>query len=192
MPRRLNTLFQRGLVGNNPDNRHAVDKNVAFAEYLGCSTRPEDYRIVIDPMARERVKEFLQESGVAQGARIVYANPAARWETKYWTVEAWATLADLLIERAAAAVVLSGSPDDEPYIRSISGRMTQRPIIAAGKLSLAEAVALIEASDVYSWGGFRPYAYCRICRHSGCGAIRAYRPHKGGTVREGACSDPLH
>ena len=145
----LNTLFQRGLVGNNPDNRHAVDKNVAFAEYLGCSTRPEDYRIVIDPMARERVKEFLQESGVAEGARLVYANPAARWETKYWTVEAWATLADLLIERAAAAVVFSGSPDDEPHIRLISGRMTQRPIIAAGKLSLAEAVALIEASDVY-------------------------------------------
>ena len=98
---RLNTLFQRGLVGNNPDNRHAVDKNVAFAEYLGRSTRPEDYRIVIDPKARERAREFLQESGVVDGARLVYANPAARWETKYWTVEAWATLADLLIERAA-------------------------------------------------------------------------------------------
>lgn len=145
----LNTLFQRRLVGNNPDNRHAVDKNVAFAEYLGCSTKPEDYRIVVDPKARERISEFLQESGVAEGARLVYANPAARWETKYWTVEAWAELADLLIERAAAAVVLSGSPDDTSYIRMIAERMKQKPVIAAGRLSLAEAVALIEVADVY-------------------------------------------
>ncbi len=145
----LNTLFQRRLVGDNPDNRHAVDKNAAFAEYLGCSTKPEDYRIVVDPKACEMVRGVLEESGVAEGARLVYANPAARWETKYWTVEAWAELADLLIERAAAAVVLSGGPDDASYIRMIGERMKQRPIIAAGRLSLPEAVALIEASDVY-------------------------------------------
>ncbi len=145
----LNTLFQHRLVGNNPDNRHAVDKNAAFAEHLGCPAVAEDYRIVVDPKAQDKVKEFLRESGISEGARIVYANPAARWETKYWTVEAWAELTDLLIERAGAAVILSGSPDDAPYMRMISDRMKQRAIIAAGKLNLAEAVALIEASDVY-------------------------------------------
>jgi ADP-heptose:LPS heptosyltransferase len=145
----LNTLFQHRLVGDNPDNRHAVDKNIAFAEYLGCSTLPEDYRIVVDPKARNRVREFLRESGIPEGGRVVYANPAARWETKFWTVEAWAELADLLIERTGAAVVFSGSPDDAPHIRTIAERMKQRPIIAAGRLNLAEAVALIEAADVY-------------------------------------------
>ncbi len=145
----LNTLFQRSLVGNNPDMRHAVDKNLVFAEHLGCSTIPEDYGIVIDPKARRRVREFLQESGVAEGTRIVYANPAARWETKFWIVEAWAELADLLIERAAAAVVFSGSPDDAAHIRTISDLMKQRPVTVAGKLNLAEAVALIQEADVY-------------------------------------------
>ncbi len=62
----LNTLFQHRLVGNNPDNRHAVDKNVAFAEYLGCSTVPEDYRIVVDPRGSEagqRVSSGIRHSG---------------------------------------------------------------------------------------------------------------------------------
>jgi heptosyltransferase I len=145
----LNTRFQDRLVGNDPDNRHAVDKNVAFAEYLGCSTLSEDYRIVVDPKARERVREFFQESGIPEGTRVVYANPAARWESKFWTVDGWAELADLLIEKAGAAVVFSGSPDDASHIGEISDRMKHKPIIAAGKLSLAEAVAMIEASDVY-------------------------------------------
>ena len=52
----LNTLFQHRLVGSNPDKRHAVDKNSSFADYLGCSTLPEDYRIVVSPKARERIK----------------------------------------------------------------------------------------------------------------------------------------
>jgi heptosyltransferase-1 len=145
----LNTYFQHRLIGNNPDGRHAVEKNAAFAEYLKCVPIPEDYRIVVDPKAREKVREFLREFGVTEGVRIVYANPAARWETKYWTVEALAELADLLIEQTQAAVVFSGSPDDVAYISMIADRMKQRPIIAAGKLNLAEAVALIEASDVY-------------------------------------------
>jgi heptosyltransferase I len=145
----LNTRFQDTLVGNNPDNRHAVEKNAAFAEYLGCSTVPEDYRIVVDPKARDRLRVFLHESGVTKGARIVYANPAARWETKYWTVAAWAELGDLLIERVGASVVFSGSPDDVVHIGDIADSMKHQPIIAAGKVNLAEAVALIEAADVY-------------------------------------------
>jgi ADP-heptose:LPS heptosyltransferase len=142
-------VFQHRLVGNNPDDRHAVDKNMAFADYLGCFTGPEDYRIVVDPAAREQVTEFLEESGVRKGARIVYANPAARWETKFWTVKAWAEFADLLIEQTGAAVIFAGGPDDASYIREIANRMKQQPIIAAGKLNLAEAVALIEVADVY-------------------------------------------
>ena len=145
----LNTLFQHHLVGSNPDNRHAVDKNLSFSDYLGCSALPEDYRIVVAPKARERIKEFLHESGVAEGARLVYANPVARWATKLWTVEGWAELADLLIRRAGAAVVFAGSPTDAVHIRAISEQMKERPVIAAGKLGLAEAVALIEAADVY-------------------------------------------
>ncbi len=119
----LNTLFQHHLVGSNPDNRHTVDKNLSFADYLGCSTLPEDHRIVVDPKARERIKEFLHKNGVAEGARLVYANPVARWATKLWTVDGWAELADLLIRRAGVAVVFAGSPADAVHISAISEQM---------------------------------------------------------------------
>jgi ADP-heptose:LPS heptosyltransferase len=66
-----------------------------------------------------------------------------------WTADAWARLTDLFIDKLDAAVVLSGGPGDVPYIHSIAERARELPLIAAGKLGLAEAVALIEASDVY-------------------------------------------
>jgi len=105
--------------------------------------------VVVAPETRRWVRDFLTDNGVGEASRVVYANPAARWTTKMWTVDAWRRLTDLLIAKLDAAVVLSGGPGDVPHIQSIAERSRNRPIIAAGRLGLAEAVALIEAADVY-------------------------------------------
>lgn len=145
----LNTRFQHELIVPGSDRVHAVDKNLAFAEKLGCTVIPEDFRVVPAESARQKAQRFLQESTNFNPDRIVYANPAARWETKFWSLDSWPRLADLLIERAGAVVVFSGSPADLPYIMKIRAQMKNEPTIAAGKLSLSEAIALIEASHVY-------------------------------------------
>ena len=145
----LNTLFQHERIIPDPDRMHAVDKNLAFARRLDCTVVPEDFRVYTAAAAQERVRQFLKDHGHPQPERLVYANPAARWETKFWTVDAWPRLADLLIDRAGATVVFSGSPADVPYISRIREQMHHEPLIAAGDLSLAEAVALLDASHVY-------------------------------------------
>jgi heptosyltransferase I len=146
----LNTWFQHELIVPRSDLTHAVDKNLAFAERLGCQVMPVDFRVHTSPAARTRVRKFLDQEGVDESQRLVYANPAARWETKFWTVEAWAELADRLTEGAGAAVVFAGGSGDEPYIRRIAARAkADSVLVAAAKLNLAESTALIEASDVY-------------------------------------------
>lgn len=145
----LNNWFQDHLITTDGTLPHAVDKNLAFADYLECEASPEDFKVVINSGARERVRAFLKEQGAEPSDRLVYANPAARWETKFWTVQGWADLADFLIEQKGARVAFAGSPQDATYIGLIAQRMKFQPIVAAGTLSLAEAVALIEAADVY-------------------------------------------
>ena len=72
----------------------------------------------------------------------------------------------------------------------ISDRMKQRPIIAAGRLNLAEAVALIEASDVYVGVDSGPMHIAAFAGTPVVAALRSHRPGKGGTVRGGASCDP--
>ncbi len=145
----LNTFFQNHTVVVDPDKPHAVDKNLLFAEYLECVPQAEDFRMVVGPEARRKVRDFLAANGIGEGDRIVYANPAARWTTKMWTANAWARLTDLFIKKTQAAVVLSGGPGDLPLIQSIAEKAGEMPVIAAGKLGLGEAVALIETAHVY-------------------------------------------
>ncbi len=145
----LNTRFQDYCVQPDPRKPHAVDKNLAFANHLKCSPEPGDFCVVTSPESRRRVRQFLAAEGCDEGDKIVFANPAARWATKLWTVEAWARCADLCLGEIGARVVFSGGPDDVPHIRAIVERMKGRPVVAAGKLNLGEAAALIEAADVY-------------------------------------------
>jgi heptosyltransferase I len=145
----LNTWFQHDHLTPEADKPHAVDKNLLFASFLGCPPELEDFRIAVSPSAREKVTGFLAESGVRSGQKIVYANPAARWETKFWTIPAWAEFAELVIERLDVAIVFGGSPEDSSYIHAIVERMNRIPVISAGRLNLSESVALLDASDVY-------------------------------------------
>jgi ADP-heptose:LPS heptosyltransferase len=145
----LNPLFQHERLVTDPGRPHAVDKNLAFAELFQCRPTTEDFRIITGAAEREAVRRFFVEADVADTDRVVYANPAARWETKLWTVDNWARLADLLMLRSNAKVIFGGGPGDVPAIRLITEKMTASPVVSAGKLSLAEAVALIEAADVY-------------------------------------------
>jgi heptosyltransferase I len=144
----LNTRFQDYLVVPDPDRPHAVDKNLRFADYFCCPPQPEDFRIVSSARAKSQAQEFLHQAGISHDRKIVYANPAARWGTKFWTAPAWAELSDMLA-RDGIRVVFAGSPDDLTHIAEIVELTSKPPVIAAGRLSLDAAVALLEASDVY-------------------------------------------
>ena len=145
----FNTFFQNHLVVGSPEKPHAVDKNLAFAQYLEISAVPWDFRVMIGNTEREKVQVFFKEAGIGPKDQVVYANPAARWKTKLWTVPAWAQLADLFADTGEARMIFGGGPGDILYVKSIAQRAHRGTIVAAGRLSLAESAALIEAADVY-------------------------------------------
>ena len=145
----LNTFFQHRKIDPGPGAVHAVDKNMAFAQHLQCAPDAADFRIITSRAAAQRARAFLVESGGSPGDRLVYANTATRWESKHWNVKAWAELADLLTERAGASVIFAGGPGDLSYINEITALMKQTAHVAAGRLNLADAAALMELCSVY-------------------------------------------
>ncbi len=145
----FNTLFQHKRLTVEPEKTHAVDKNLAFALHLGCEAIPQDFRLVIPEDARARARSFLEDAGTSSSERLVYLNPATRWETKHWTVSGWASVSDMLAERAGVGVVFCGGPGDRDYIDSITNRMRSPAIVAAGQLTLIESAALMGLCSLY-------------------------------------------
>jgi ADP-heptose:LPS heptosyltransferase len=145
----LNTWFQGKLVKPDPQRPHAIDKNLEFLKLLNISPLDEDFHLAPGEAAAKEAREFLAHSGISGEQPIIYANPAARWVTKQWSIQQWAQLGDALMERNNAAFILSGAAGDLPHIEKIAHMMRHKPIISAGKLSLAAAMELAGLSDVY-------------------------------------------
>ncbi len=146
--RELNTFFQHQLVTVPDHVEHALEKNLLFCEHLNCSVANEDFHMCCSREDEAAVQTFLQRQGVDENVAIIYANPAARWQTKFWPKEQWAELADRFSGQGKV-MVFGGSSQDSPYIESITRQMNTQPFVAAGRFSLPQSVALIQRSSLY-------------------------------------------
>lgn len=145
----LNPLFQHHKIIVPETTVHAVDKNLLFCDFLDCPVVQKDFTLYTDQKDEKNIDTFLEKSGWDTVKPIIYINPCARWSSKYWTVENWSSLCDRLIRENSCTIVIAGSRQDEPYISSIAKLMTEKPVVAAGSLSLPEIAALLHKSSVY-------------------------------------------
>ncbi|MCW5201594.1 glycosyltransferase family 9 protein [Desulfobulbus sp. US2] len=144
----LNTFFQEHLIDIPKTTEHAQDKNLLFCTYLGIRAADEDFHLCTGEKDRRALQQFLQSYRVTDTSPLIYANPAARWQTKFWPIEHWAALTDKLHQQGLP-VVFGGSPQDTEYITSIARLMKTDPIIAAGRLTLPQSAALIQHASLY-------------------------------------------
>ncbi len=146
--RELNTFFQQQLVAVPSSVQHALEKNLLFADHLAFRISKDDFYMRCQDSDRQAVEEFLREHSLAPETVLVYANPAARWQTKFWPVEYWADLADKFAE-LGMVMIFGGSSHDLAYIKTITSRMRTRAVTAAGRFSLPRSLALIQRSSLY-------------------------------------------
>jgi heptosyltransferase I len=143
----LNPLFQHRLVEVPSTVEHAQEKNLCFCKPLGINVLPEDFYLCTGTAAQEAAATFLHQQDLSCKP-FLYANPAARWQTKFWPLEHWAILADRL-NSLGLPLIFGGSPQDLPYIQNIADQMHSPAYIAAGVLNLPQSAALISQAALY-------------------------------------------
>lgn len=139
----LNTYFQDYLIEADPFKPHAVDKNLACLSKFEIEESSEDFFVSISPEEIEIAERFLDSLKLPTGMALVYANPAARWKTKMWTVESWARLTEMMIDKLNAVVLFGGGRSDRPHIDAIlSGINLEHAHNIAGKLKPIQSAAI--------------------------------------------------
>jgi lipopolysaccharide heptosyltransferase I len=113
-------LFYTQRVAVPAPEMHAVDRYLLVAEALGAA-RPAvpQFRFNISPADREQVAAVLGRAGVKAGVSWIAMNVSARWPTKRWPAESFASVADRLHQEGAGPVVLVGGPDDRADAQAV-------------------------------------------------------------------------
>jgi heptosyltransferase I len=122
-------------------NRHALDRYLLAAEYLGCSTNSWKGEIPIQERDKERIDRLLTEHFRPEDT-FVAINPMARWITKLWDEERFTSLTGRLQEELSCKVLFTGSLADRPVIDRIIESTNPRPLNLAGRTTLRELAYL--------------------------------------------------
>ena len=124
--REFGWAFQSHVAPVGGRDRHAVDRYLSVAEFLGLGTSPVEFVFPTDDADRAAVEPLLPA-----GPFAVFL-PATHWPTKRWPTERFAALVSPLRERFGLASVVAGGPDAEPVAGAdtLAGRTTLRQLVA--------------------------------------------------------------
>jgi heptosyltransferase II len=110
----------------------------------------DDIRLAIAPENREKAKKHIVSAGArASSRRIAIAPGAAYGSAKCWPPERFAELADRLIARFDADVILFGAPSERDIAARIASGMRRRAVNLTGETSIEDLPAYFSACDVF-------------------------------------------
>ncbi len=122
-------------------------EQMLFGTSAICESDP-DASLTISEARKTEAENLLRTYGVRTGEPVVVLCPGSiNSRAKRWPAEAYATLADRLIE-SKRHVVLIGSPNEVDVSQEVTRRMQQQPIDLTGKTSLDQITALLSVIDL--------------------------------------------
>jgi heptosyltransferase-1 len=127
--------------------RHAVDRYLECAAFLGAATSPVDFALAAEPSSVASLNRILQRKGIENGARLIVINPSASRRWKAWPPAAWAKAADGLADEGR--VLLIGGAEHGRRHREVVDRARTAVVDLTGATTLGEAVALLARCAVH-------------------------------------------
>ena len=119
--------------------KHAVDRYLDFPRHLGATIDTEEFVLPDDPQAEAKALALLAAHGLDRRA-FVAINPIGYWETKLWSNDKFARLADDIFEKLNLPVVFTGT--EVSAIAPILEAMKTKGVNLAGRTTLLELASI--------------------------------------------------
>ena len=154
-------------------------EQMLFRTSTVCEGDP-DVSLSISESRKSEASELLRSHGVAEEKSVVAICPGSiNSRAKRWPAEAYAALADRLIDDRRN-VVLIGSKDEIDVTNEVAQRMRHRPVVLTGKTTLDQITAVLGLVDLVVTNDTGP---AHIAAALGCPTIVIFGPTNPLTTR---------
>lgn len=139
--------------------RHEVRNFLSLAARLNCSVQELGLEVWWREKERAWVREVLAAEGISLEKSLIVLHPEAgrRGEPRRrWPQVRYVALANALVAKYGAQIVLTGAPDEVAVSEEIAERMTHRAIILAGRTDVNQLAALFADATLVVSGNCGP------------------------------------
>ncbi len=141
----------------------AVDYYIGLAECLGAKCPSRRIGLAVTDDRAAQADKLLTDAGLADGRPLVMLNPGASYGvSKMWKPARYAALADELIDRRGAGVIINAAPSERKIARKVAAAMRHADALnladRANSIGLVKALAARSALVVTNDTGARHIA----------------------------------
>jgi heptosyltransferase II len=109
------------------------------------SDYPLEIRIGVGEEDRKAARGILRAHGIEDGQLVIGLNPGAYYGgAKRWLSDRYAEVADALVLKHAARIVIFGARGERKIAEEITQRMNATPVILAGETTLGQLMGLLK------------------------------------------------
>ncbi len=126
-------------------NAHAVDKNLLLCESIGCDTSNPTFNLAITDAEQNEANDFLKSVKIDPSAPYMAVLPGARWETKLWPPERFATTIDAVAQNGLPSILMGGESESS-LCAEIADASSSNPRNIAGKTSIRALTTILRGS----------------------------------------------
>lgn len=132
------------------EGKHVVEFYFDLLRQLGFKTNPCEMKFPLSGEDCQWAQAFAQDHNLGQRAVVIVPGGGASWGKdayrKQWAAEKFANLADQLVEKCRAKIVLAGSSGDYGLCQKISRLMSASSLDVSGQTTLGQSAALFQKS----------------------------------------------
>jgi predicted lipopolysaccharide heptosyltransferase III len=127
---------------------HSVEQQLALLGWTGVpvSDKPRT-ELTVTPAAKVSISKKLEAAGVSAQTKFALIHPAAAFDTKQWSVEKFARVAEEVHSRGLATVALS-TPKEEKLLEELRKEATV-PVAGLSDLNLPEVTAIASRARIF-------------------------------------------
>ena len=122
----------------------ALDYYLELGAHLGCDVSDRRMELAVGDSDAARAEALLSEAGVEPGRPVVLVNPGASFgPSKLYPPERFAAVADALVDRRKAQIIINAAPSERAYADAVEAAMAHRP--AANLARVDNTLGLLKA-----------------------------------------------
>ncbi len=122
---------------------HKASTYLPLLEAAGLSIVAGPYEYTVSEEEQAAARELLKRERIVNRRPLVVVHPGANWPHKRWAPERFAALANRLVERHQAQVLITGAPADRDMAQIIHTSMSRPAVMLAGRTTLRELAACL-------------------------------------------------
>lgn len=129
-----------------PDLAHEIDRNLWLAELAGGSAADRSLEFPVADADRREADALIRPP---VRRPLVVVHPGSKLPTRRWMPERFAAVADAVIERFGADVVVTGTAGETEVADTVVASMRHRGVSLAGRTTLGSLAAIVERSSLF-------------------------------------------